>query len=203
MWNDPALIRRNRAPAGFNIPHNLQVAAVYALPFGHGSDTIANQVIRDWQVNSIFSVNQNRQFTVTASGGTLNARENAQTADQVGALRKLEGIGVGDPYYDPASFAQPTRVAGVDCTNLDCFGSTGRNLLRGPTWVNLDFSVFRTFTLNEDFGLEFRTEFLNLTNTPHFSNPNGSVASSEFMQITSTSQNAPNRVVRFGLKLKW
>ncbi len=43
--------------------------------------------------------------------------------------------------------------------------------------------------------------FGHLTNTPHFSNPSGSVNSSNFFSITSTSDNAPERYIRFGFKL--
>lgn len=202
-WNDPALLHRNRAQAGYNRPHMLQLATVYELPWGREGDSWANQIIRNWQVNGIFSVNQNTPFTVT-SNSAINNRNNLQTADQVkDEVEKLGGIGTGNPYYDRSAFAAITRVPGVSCTNYDCYGNSGRNILRGPTWVNLDFSVFRVFPLTEDFSLEFRSEFFNFTNTPHFNNPTNNVSSGSFMYITSTSDNAPERVVRFALKLKW
>ncbi len=202
-WNDPALLHRNRAQAGYNRPHMLQLATVYELPWGREGDSWANQIIRNWQVNGIFSVNQNTPFTVTSSSA-INNRNNLQTADQVKPeVQKLGGIGTGQPYYDRDAFAAITRVPGVSCTNYDCYGNSGRNILRGPTWVNLDLSVFRVFPLTEDFSLEFRSEFFNFTNTPHFNNPNGNRSSGSFMYITSTSDNAPERVVRFALKLKW
>ncbi|GAB4220235.1 MAG: hypothetical protein Kow001_01220 [Acidobacteriota bacterium] len=202
-WNDPALLHRNRAQAGYNRPHMLQLATVYELPWGREGDSWANQIIRNWQVNGIFSVNQNTPFTVT-SNSAINNRNNLQTADQVKAeVEKLGGIGTGNPYYDRSAFAAITRVPGVSCTNYDCYGNSGRNILRGPTWVNLDFSVFRVFPLTEDFSLEFRSEFFNFTNTPHFNNPTNNVSSGSFMYITSTSDNAPERVVRFALKLRW
>jgi len=33
-WNDPNILRRNRAQAGFNTPHIFQLAYVYELPVG-------------------------------------------------------------------------------------------------------------------------------------------------------------------------
>ncbi|MFQ5740536.1 MAG: TonB-dependent receptor domain-containing protein [Acidobacteriota bacterium] len=202
-WNDPALLGRNRAQAGYNRPHVLQLATVYELPFGRGGSGFGNLLVRDWQVNGIFSANQNSPFTV-GSSSPINTRNNSQTADQVKAeVQNLGGIGNGDPYYDPTAFATVNRVPGADCTNFDCYGSSGRNILRGPTWVNLDLSLFRNFRLTEETKLEFRTEFFNLTNTPHFNNPTSSASSSRFMQILSTSSNAPERVIRFALKLKF
>jgi len=201
-WNDPELIRRNRAQAGYNRPHMLQLATVYELPFGSDGDDIGSKILRNWQVNGIFSVNENTPFTV-GSNSIMQTAFNGQTADQVkDEVEKLGGIR-DTPYYDTTAFAEPNRQPGEDCTNYDCYGTSGRNILRGPTWVNLDFSIFRTFQFTEDVGLEFRSEFFNVTNTPHFNNPSSSVSSGNFMKITSTSGNAPERVVRFGLKLRF
>ncbi len=222
-WNDPAMISRNRAQAGYNRPQMLQLAMVYELPFGKQGSTFAHHLVRGWQVNSIFSANQNTPFSIGGSG--LNANANAQMADQVKAdVQNLGGIGPGNPYYDPSAFLsvnsalnpnQRTAVNGV-CQHLDangnvtstsaandCYGTSGRNILRGPSWVNLDFSVFRQFKLTEQSNMEFRWEAFNLTNTAHFNNPNGSSTSGSFMYITSTSGNAPNRVMRFSLHFKF
>ena len=94
-----------------------------------------------------------------------------------------------------------TRVPGVDCTGIECYGNSGRNILYGPSSLNLDFAVSRTFRISEGLGIEFRSEFFNLTNTAHFLNPDGNVDSGAFMTITKTDPNAPNRIIRFGLKL--
>jgi len=209
MWNDPAILSRNRAQAGYNRPHVFQMAAIYDLPFGRGPDqNLVNKIIGGWQVNGIFSVSENRPFTVV-SADTINTRHNAQTADQVKPeVQNLGGIR-DTPYYDPTAFAPVTRIPGTNCSNLDCYGSAGRNILRGPTWVNLDFSLFRQFPVTEQVGVEFRAEFFNLTNTPHFNNPSDSdtnvtsANSADFMTITSTNDNAPERIVRFGLRLSF
>jgi hypothetical protein len=222
-WNDPALISRNRAQAGFNRPQVLQLAMVYELPFGKQGNSFAHHLIRGWQVNGIFSANQTRPFTVGGSG--LNAVANSQTADQIKAdVQNLGGIGPGDPYYDPTAFLSvnsalnPNSRAAVNgvCQHLDangnvtstsaandCYGNSGRNILRGPSWVNLDFSVFRQFKVTEQSNVEFRWEAFNLTNTAHFATPNGDATSGGFMTITSTNGNAPNRVMRFSFHFRF
>ena len=58
--------------------------------------------------------------------------------------------------------------------------------MRGPGVVNLDLSLFRTFKLTPQVDLQFRAEAFNVTNTPHFANPNGNVNSSNFGKILST-----------------
>ena len=45
--------------------------------------------------------------------------------------------------------------------------------MRGPGVVNLDMGLFRTFKVTQPFEMQFRAEAFNVTNTPHFGQPNG------------------------------
>jgi len=198
-FNDPSTLRRNRAQAGYNIPHIFQLSYVYELPLGRGKRWASNKgvpkaVLGGWQVNGIFAAFQGRPFTVTANGASLNAPGSTQTADQVKpVVNKLGGI-FDSPYFDTTAFAPPTGPAR--------FGTSGRNALRGPGVVNLDLSLFRKFQLTERFQLEFRAESFNFTNTAHFNNPSGNASdAATFMKITSTDANLPERQFRFGLRL--
>jgi hypothetical protein len=77
--------------------------------------------------------------------------------------------------------------------------------MRGPGVVNADLSLFRTFKVTEKINLQFRGESFNLSNTPHFANPNGNANSSSFGLITATQSAADavgrSREMRFGLRL--
>jgi len=199
-WNAPSVFHRNRAAASHNIPHNLQLAFVYELPFGSNKKWATSgagaAVLGGWQVNGFFSAYSGRQFTLTASGASLNMPGNQQTPDQV--KPKVETLGqVGDAgtWFDTSAFARVTEVR---------FGNVGRNTMRGPGVVNLDLSLFRTFTLKEQFKLQFRAEAFNVTNTPHFANPNGNVNSSNFGKVLATDSAyalGRSREIRFGLRL--
>ncbi|HEU0140522.1 MAG TPA: TonB-dependent receptor [Bryobacteraceae bacterium] len=195
MFNWEPAFYRNRALAGYDIPHMLQLGYVYELPFGKGKNMantgVASVLLGGWQANGIFSAVQGRPFTVAASAGSLDAPGNSQTADQV--KPEVEKIGSLAQFYDRTSFAAPTGAAR--------FGTTGRNLLRGPGIVNLDLSLFRNFNLTERYILQFRAEAANLSNTPHFGNPSNNVNSGNFMQITSAEND--QRTIRFGLRLQF
>jgi len=200
-WNDPSILRRNRAAAGYNIPHIFQLAYVYELPFGKGkpyasSGGAASKILGGWQTSGTFSAISghpgwgNTGADITASGASLNAVGQRQTPDQVGPIKKLGGIGPGNPFYDPSSFAPVTRVG---------YGNVGRNPLLGPGSVNFDFSLFRTISITERLGLQFRASAANLFNTPHFKDPNGDITSATFMDITGAQDD--ERQFRFGLRL--
>ncbi len=199
-WNAPSVFYRNRATASFDTPHNFQMGAVYDLPFGKGkkwaTEGVSSAIFGGWQVNGIFGVFSGRPFTVTASGSSLNMPGNQQTADQVKTtVATPKQVGDDGTWFDTSAFARVTEVR---------FGTVGRNTMRGPTTVNTDLSVFRAFKLTERFKLEFRAESFNLSNTPHFGNPNGNRNSSNFGKILATDSALAvgrSREYRFGLRL--
>ncbi|MFN7923291.1 MAG: TonB-dependent receptor [Bryobacteraceae bacterium] len=196
-WNWAPVFGRNRAQAGYNIPQMLQMGFVYELPMGKGKKYatagVSKWVLGGWQVNGVFASFLGRPFTVSAAAGALNAPGNSQTADQVKpVVEKIGGIGTGALFFDPTAFAAPTGVR---------FGTTGRNLLRGPGVVNLDLGLFRKFTLTERVTLEFRGEAANASNTPHFNAPNANISAGNFMRVTSALPD--QRQVRLGLRMAW
>jgi hypothetical protein len=193
-WNHASVLHKNYGPAGYDRTHAFQLGFVADLPFGKNSSSPVSAVVKNWKLNGIFSRVSGTPFTVVASGASVNAPGNAQTADLVKAPNKLGGIGPGNPYYDPSSWAPVTEVR---------FGNTGRNTVRGPGWTNLDLSLFRRFPIKR-FALEARVEAFNVTNTPHFNNPsdaNRDVGSSGFMTITGAQ--GDERQIRLGVRVEF
>jgi hypothetical protein len=155
-----------------------------------------NEIVRGWQLNGTFQAYSGTPFTVTASNTALDQRGNLQTADLVGELTRV-GIGPDEPYYDPAAFANVTEQR---------YGNTGRNQFRGPGFFNYNMSLFRNFEIAQGKRLQLRIEGFSVTNTPQWSNPNGSVTSGSFMRINSTRGAADAggaRYVRFGLRFEF
>jgi hypothetical protein len=200
LWNAPSVFSRNRALASHDIPHNFQFAFVYELPFG-SSKKWANSgtsaaIFGGWQLNGLFAAYSGRPFTLTASGSSLNMPGNQQTPDQVKQnVEYFNKVGSDGTWFDTTAFARVTDVR---------FGNVGRNTMRGPGVTNLDASLFRTFKLTAGTDLQFRAEAFNVTNTPHFANPNGNVNSSNFgkvLNINTADAMGQSRQFRFGLRL--
>ncbi|HEX4168913.1 MAG TPA: TonB-dependent receptor [Bryobacteraceae bacterium] len=195
LFNYAPELARNEAVAGFDVPNNFQIGGLYDLPFGKGKAFLQNgvmgHILGGWEVNGTFSAYSGLPFTVTASGASLNAPNNTQTADQIlPTVALLGGIGAGNPYYDPNAFAPVTAVR---------FGTSGRNILRAPPTFNANISLFRTFAVNDRIHLQFRAESDNVSNTPHLLAPNANVSAGNFLDITSA--NMDQRQFRLGLKL--
>ncbi len=203
----PEMLGRNRANASYNQPHVLQLGFMYDTPFGPGKKYFnsgpGRWIFGDWAINGRFSAFQGRQFSVTASGSALNAtRSGTQTADQI--KPNVEIIGTVEEWFDTSAFARVNRTTGT----LADFGNTGRNILRGPGVINADISLFRDIQLSEKVMMQIRMETFNVTNTPHFDEPNGNRNSGGFGTISrslgsSVAQDAPPRSIRFGLRFNW
>ena len=200
-WNAASVFNRNRASAANNIPHVFQLGYLYEVPFGQSkkwaTTGVSKAILADWQINGVFAAYQGRQYMLSASGAALNMPGNAQTPDQLkSSVQTLGLVGDDGTWFDTTAFARPTGVR---------FGTVGRNTMRGPGVVNMDLSLFRTFRFTERWNLQFRAESFNLSNTPHFANPNGNANSSSFGRITATQSAADaigrSRELRFGLRL--
>ncbi len=199
-WNATSVFNRNRATAAHDVPHIFQLGWVYEMPFGKGKKFLQNgmagAVLGGWQANGIFAAYMGRPFTLSASGSSLNMPGNTQTPDQVKLdVAKIGLAGDDGTWFDTSAFARPTGAR---------FGTVGRNTMRGPGVINSDLSLFRTFKMTEKINLQARAEGFNISNTPHFANPNGNANSGNFGRITAT-QSADalgrSREFRFGLRL--
>jgi len=197
-WNWAPVFQRNRAVAGFDRTHVLQIGWLYELPMGKGKmfakSGVGAAVLGGWQVNGVMSAYTGTPFTVGDSTA-LNAQSNTQTANQVkSVVQRIGAVGPGTTYYDTSAFAS----VGI----INTFGSSGRNILRNPGVWNTDLNITREFAIKERLKMQFRGEFFNFPNTSHF----GGVASSSvtgganFFSIRSASG---ERQIRFGLRFQW
>lgn len=197
----PQYLLLNRAVMPQDRTHNFRMSSTYELPFGASRRFVKSgflaYVAGGWQLNGILSIYSGTPFSVTADGGSLNASGNTQRADLIKDHVDVYGTGNTANYFDTSAFAPVTTAR---------FGTAGFDILRGPGVKNLDLSLFRSFRVTDRFNAQFRAEALNLTNTPHFSNPGSNVSASGFGAITSTS--APSRqfderFLRLGLRISF
>lgn len=75
----------------------------------------------------------------------------------------------------PCTWGNPTNDGTSDETNCvpgtRHFGDLGRNSLKGPSFKEFNFSVFKDTKLTEHVVMQLRAEFFNLLNHPNFSSP--------------------------------
>jgi len=166
---------------------------LYEIPFGKGRRFLANApravdlILGGWQVNGITNLRSGSPLVVTVATSQLNTGTGNYadiTCSDVSLPKTV------DRWFDTACFAAPAQFK---------FGNGGKSHVRGPGVINHDLSLFKKFAIGEKRAIEFRSEFFNAFNSPHFSNPNTTQGNSSFGRITSTA--LPSREIQFGLKL--
>jgi len=98
-------------------------------------------------------------------------------------------------WFDPTAFAAATACVAYSAANpVPCtLGDTGRNQFRGPGYFSDNLSVFKTFPISgERVALETRFDAFNLTNTPAFGLPNGSLGSNLGLITTTLGSGVGN-----------
>jgi hypothetical protein len=188
-----------RGSSPHDMTHRLVHSMTYNLPVGKGrawdtGSSIGNAIIGDWQINTIFTAQTGMPFSPTLAVPVSNA--GASRPDRL----KSGEIDSPDPslWFD-TSFNSPDAAWATPAQFT--FGNAGRNILRGPGRVNLDFSLFKNFAIRESLRLQFRAETFNLTNTPQFDIPNASIGSPSAGVITNILGNP--RQIQFALRLSF
>ena len=196
-----------RGSSDFDVRNRFTLALTYALP----PVKTRWQLLEGWQINSIVTSQGGTPWTVIdgfQSGTDMSlTSEFADRWDLFGSPSKFTPSPNGPiPFFD---FATP------ETTNNDClahaslavlqqfgcyekngtvlvppglghFGTMGRNLFRGPRLDNWDFSLVKDTHLGERVTMQFRAEFFNVTNHPHFASPQATTLFNVDPSVSST-----------------
>ncbi|HXM35140.1 MAG TPA: hypothetical protein VN920_08135, partial [Pyrinomonadaceae bacterium] len=182
----------------FDVRHRFVVNGIWELPFGRGrryfTDGLSGALLGGWELSGDFNARSGKPFTVTQSGDPLSLGSLSTTLpDQIADPRVTNPT--IDRWFTPAAFQLVTAA-----TNR--FGSEGRNVLIGPGFASLDFSIHRRFGLGaESRYLDFRWEVFNALNRANFGLPNRTINSSNIGTITTLAGDP--RVMQFALRLNF
>jgi hypothetical protein len=196
---DPFDLAIEKASSDTDVRQNLVVSSTYSLPFGRHQafggnwNETTDLVLGGWQLSGILTARTGLPVNIVRNGNNSlcpGGRPNliANPIDVPGGRSLLE-------YFNTAAFDSSPFSGKNDCG----IGDAGRNIVRGPGYVNGDFSVFKNFAMKERYNLQTRFEFFNLTNTPHFANPGGDQSqTASFGEIRGTIGNP--RIMQFAAK---
>ncbi|AFL87537.1 hypothetical protein Terro_1227 [Terriglobus roseus DSM 18391] len=170
-------------------------SALYSIPFGRGQQFGSNinrgldYIVGGWQLNTIVQAQTGTPFSVTfpVYGGGTSIRADYANNGQPIYTHSIQGN-----YINPAAFSK-TQPNGRQ-------GNTGRNQFYGPGFAAGDVSMFKTLGVTERLKTELRAEVFNVTNTPQFQNPDGTITDGNFGKVTATrlaSERQMQMAIRF------
>jgi len=198
--SDPYNLRGSRGPSGFDLTHVLSVNALYEIPVGKGKrfqtqNKVADFIIGNWQLNSIFSARSGLPYQVYVSGDVAHT-------GNVGwnQYERANLVGGADPYVSNITRETGLNRAAFQIPAVYTFGNLGRDRLRTVPFWNVDMSIFRQFPIMERAKFEFRAEAFNLPNHPIWGQPSNDMAdTANFGRITGTANNS--RSLQLGAKI--
>lgn len=184
-----------RAPSSgkaIDIPHNFVLSWAYELPFGSGrrflSDAsgVVQKLVEGWAVNGITMYQSGQPLNIRLASSQLNTGTDNfanVTCDEIGTPELVA------QWFDTSCFATPPNFE---------FGNYEIGRVRGPKFINTDFSLFKRTALGGNRSFEFRVEMFNVFNKAHFSNPNDRLGNANFGRISSTR--FPSREIQLGAR---
>jgi len=185
--------------SNFDIPQAWKGSVVYALPFGKGRKFlnrggVLNAIAGGWQASSLFQYQSGNTFTVQMNSNSTNSQANSQYPNVVPGVALYPDNKTAAQWYNPAAFVSPGQYK---------FGNAGRNILRGPSFSDVDFSASKTLMLPklERGQVQFRFDATNALNHTSLGIPNASIGSSTAGQITGAALSG--RTLQLGARLSF
>ncbi len=202
-------LRLSYGPTMFDIAQTFHAYGTYQLPFGRGkaflnSPGIVNDVLGNWTVGTIITLQSGAPFNLTGGYQTFNDYADGGvrfTGSTLAALQSSVGVyNTGQAFADtfnPSFMVSPTGGGSntKDFVPNTTPGTLASNYwLHGPGLFNQDLSLTKAIALTERWHLQLQGEFLNLYNDVQWGNPDSAVQSYYFG--TAGVANQP-RVVQF------
>ena len=171
--------------SNWDIRNRFVGTVTYAMPDVRILGAIGNSLLGGWHANAIVTLQSGIPFNVSI------------TDDRAHVL----GIGTQRPNFvhtTQSTCSRGTRLSGISCVdasayllpNFGTFGNLHRNDLHGPGYENVNFSLFKDFTLYERLKLQLRAEAFDLFNHPDPGNPNVTLPTA--LTVNGVVTNTPN-----------
>jgi hypothetical protein len=195
-WQDAYDFRADYGPASTDIRHMLSGNFVYELPVGQGKRFInhgghlLNGVLGGWRLSSMFQLDTGIPFTPTVGTANLSgALSGSWRPNRIGSGT------VSHPtiaeWFNPSAFQDPTPYT---------YGDSGRNILYGPSWRDMDLSLAKAFKIGERFRFQLRADAFDVFDVSNFGLPDAGIGDGS-TGIIKTANTARN--VQLGAKLEF
>jgi hypothetical protein len=192
-WSDPFYRDFMYGKSDENIPQNFTWSNTWQIPTPHMTGAQA-KILGGWQTNSILSWHAGFPFSILSGVDNSFSGVGADRADFTGTNIHQAVLGSRSHGQEVAKWFNTSLFVP---NAIGTFGDSGRNILQGPKYFDMDLGLFKTTHVTERVSIQFRAEFFNIFNDVNFQNP-GNTLGSGFGQITSALD---PRILQFALKV--
>ena len=194
---DMTNLRLERGPADFDLRHQFVTSLVWRLNYYHGDRVLARGIVNGWTISPIINIHSGFPFTVlNGKDANLTGNSSAERAQLAPGQNPVLSNRTAAEWFNVAAFPLANPANLVNGIAVD--GNSGRNMLRGPTFKDVDLAISRDFAFKEHLGLQLRADAYNVFNLVSLNPPGATVGSATFGVITSASA---MRQLQLGLRL--
>ena len=173
-------LRLDYGNSDFDVRHTFTSYIAYNLP----TPNHAKLLLGGWQLNALLTFYSGQPVNFSAGENISGTFEGRDRVNLIGdpysgtnhSITTVDGSKLVQ-WFNPAAFAQAAPGT---------YGTLGRNVLRGPGFNDVDFSVFKNTPITERFSTQLRIEMFNLFNHVNYAPPGTNLNSGSFGQISDT-----------------
>jgi Carboxypeptidase regulatory-like domain len=145
--------------------HSLVLSGVWKIDYLRNASSVLGVLARDWTVSAIATFQSGTPLTIGAGtdrnfDGVTNDRADLVGNPELDHGRPRDQL--IESWFNVGAFAVP--AVGTD-------GSSGRNIIDGPGYRNIDLGIFRDVPLKGRSMFQFRIEATNVLNIVNLNNP--------------------------------
>jgi len=174
---------------------------VWELPTAKSLGFFGRNVIGGWQSSGVLTLRAGSPYSILSGLDYSYSGIGIDRADLVGNPNLSGGRSKAaqlNEWFNTAAFA--FNAPGT-------YGTSGRDILRGPGIATFDMSLSKSFPLKfghfaETQRIDFRAEAFNLFNHANFRNPDGTITDPTFGQVLRTAKGSAGdpRILQFALR---
>jgi hypothetical protein len=168
-FSNPFNAQADVGSGDWDVRQNFTASALYNLPDLKNQNTIVREVFGGWQTSTILQVRSGLPVNVSLESGFFGIPMRPQAT---GAPIRVSGSNYPNSPFNVDAFQIDPNFDGSWGVADD---AVGRNLLRGPGFAQVDWSLMKNFPIRERFVLQFRADLFNLFNHPNFAGPDGGI----------------------------
>jgi len=190
-------VRNDRGLSDFDARHRFVFYGIYDLPF-HG-----NRLVEGWEFSLIETLQSGNPVTFRTTNTALTGLATVRASVTAPVLTGFTPSSNGSATFVGYLLNPQVFVANQG----NSFGNLGRNVVIGPGFSNLDFSIVKNTKITERVNLQFRADAFDLLNQVNFGQPGPTVGTASFGLINSTrfstGDSGSSRQLQLALKLRF
>ncbi len=193
--NDPFNLHNSYGTSGYDRTHVWTFQYHYDLPNAARQTSALGKAVDGWALNGITVLQSGQPYNgydFSGAVGGIYYANFVEILDPVmpikpgltvkdAELQGTTGIDPNKPLLNSAAFYVPQIPSGTMGVpagdNLETgFGSTGRNIFRGPFQERFDISAVKVTRFKERYSIKFQADVLNVFNHPSFDVPTNNIS---------------------------